>query len=162
MQSIQDTDEETVVTYRDTTDKTEHSLFANAVLVATGRHAQHRKPRSGSGRNTFKRTWSDHRKRISANNRIGYLGVGRCQRRETFTYISQDDYRIIRDQLFGKGSRTIVDREPVVYTVFIDPPLSRIGLTEQEAIAKGYEVMTKTIPVEAIPERGYQVIPTGY
>ena len=37
MQSIQDTDEETVVTYRDTTDKTEHSLFANAVLVATGR-----------------------------------------------------------------------------------------------------------------------------
>ena len=79
-----------------------------------------------------------------------------------FTYISQDDYRIIRDQLFGKGSRTIVDREPVVYTVFIDPPLSRIGLTEQEAIAKGYEVMTKTIPVEAIPERGYQVIPTGY
>ena len=68
-----------------------------------------------------------------------------------FTYISQDDYRIIRDQLFGKGSRTIVDREPVVYTVFIDPPLSRIGLTEQEAIAKGYEVMTKTIPVEAIP-----------
>ena len=37
----------------------------------------------GSGRNTFKRTWSDHRKRISANNRIGYLGVGRCQRRET-------------------------------------------------------------------------------
>ena len=37
MQSIQDTDEETVVTYRDTTDKTQHSLFANAVLVATGR-----------------------------------------------------------------------------------------------------------------------------
>lgn len=54
-------------------------------------------------------------------------------------------------EFLSHEDRTIADREPVVYSVFIDPPLSRIGLTEQEAITKGYEAMTKTIPVETIP-----------
>ncbi len=44
-----------------------------------------------------------------------------------FTYISLDDYRVIKDQLFGNGRRTKDDRVAVAYSVFIDPPLSRIG-----------------------------------
>ena len=151
MQSIQDTDEETVVTYRDTTDKTQHSLFANAVLVATGRQPNTESLDPGVAGIHLNEHGAIIVNEYLQTTASDIWALGDVSGGKQFTYISQDDYRIIRDQLFGKGSRTIVDREPVVYTVFIDPPLSRIGLTEQEAIAKGYEVMTKTIPVEAIP-----------
>ena len=50
-----------------------------------------------------------------------------------FTYISLDDYRIIREDLFGAGERRTDDREPVSYSVFMDPPLARVGLSETEA-----------------------------
>ena len=53
-----------------------------------------------------------------------------------FTYISLDDYRIIREDLFGDSARSTADRDPVGYSVFIDPPLSRIGLNEEEASAR--------------------------
>ena len=48
-----------------------------------------------------------------------------------FTYISLDDFRILRSQLFGDGSRTTENRGNIPYTVFIDPPLSRVGLTAE-------------------------------
>lgn len=54
-----------------------------------------------------------------------------------FTYVSLDDFRIIRDQLFGDKKRDINDRDPLPYAVFIDPPLAHIGITEEEALRKG-------------------------
>lgn len=42
-----------------------------------------------------------------------------------FTYISLDDFRIIKDNLFGDGKRTVNDRDVVPYSVFIDPTLAR-------------------------------------
>ncbi|MCQ6307701.1 FAD-dependent oxidoreductase, partial [Bacillus cereus] len=42
-----------------------------------------------------------------------------------FTYISLDDYRIVKDNLFGNGTRHIEDRINIPYSVFIEPPLSR-------------------------------------
>lgn len=56
-----------------------------------------------------------------------------------FTYISLDDYRIIIDQLFGDGKRTTRNRANVPYSVFIDPPLSNVGLTETEARNKNID-----------------------
>ena len=67
------------------------------------------------------------------------------------TYISLDDYRIIREDLFGNGGRNLNDREPVSYSVFIDPPLSRIGLSEEEAVRKGLNIKVNKLPVAAIP-----------
>ena len=49
--------------------------------------------------------------------------------------ISLDDYRIIKSSLYGNQSRTTDNRGSVPYTVFIDPPLSRVGLTSKEAAA---------------------------
>ena len=63
-----------------------------------------------------------------------------------FTYISLDDYRIIRDDLFGNKERTANDRNPVAYSVFIDPPLSHVGLTEEEAIKRGYSFKVSRLP----------------
>ena len=53
-----------------------------------------------------------------------------------FTYVSLDDYRIIREDLFGNKDRATIDREPISYSVFIEPPLSRIGMNEEDARKK--------------------------
>jgi pyruvate/2-oxoglutarate dehydrogenase complex dihydrolipoamide dehydrogenase (E3) component len=68
-----------------------------------------------------------------------------------FTYISLDDFRIVKDKLFGSGARNTENRGAVPYTVFIDPPLSRVGLTAQEAKEQGYEIKESKLPVNNIP-----------
>ncbi|EDI4631213.1 pyridine nucleotide-disulfide oxidoreductase [Salmonella enterica] len=68
-----------------------------------------------------------------------------------FTYISLDDFRIVRDSLLGEGKRSLRDRQNVPYSVFMTPPLSRVGLTEEQARARGATVQTVTLPVAAIP-----------
>ena len=68
-----------------------------------------------------------------------------------FTYISLDDYRIIREDLFGNKERKTADRNPVSYSVFIDPPLARIGINEDEAHKQNLDVVIKKLPVMAIP-----------
>jgi pyruvate/2-oxoglutarate dehydrogenase complex dihydrolipoamide dehydrogenase (E3) component len=66
-----------------------------------------------------------------------------------FTYISLDDYRIVRDQLFGAGTRATTDRQYVASTVFITPPLAHVGLREKEARARGFAVKVATLPAAA-------------
>lgn len=151
VQEIQDTDETTIVTYKDAASQTIHNLFADAVLVATGR-----KPNTEGLNPGAAGIKTDERGTILVNeflqtNVPHIWAIGDVKGGLQFTYISLDDYRIIRDQLFGKGTRKTTDRNPVVYAVFIDPPLSRIGMTEKEAVEKGYEIKTRTIPVATIP-----------
>ena len=149
--SITDTDEESVVGYRQVVDQTEHSLFADAILVATGRLAATESLNPGAAG-----VRTDAQGRILVDEYLQTTAphiraMGDVKGGAQFTYISLDDYRIVRDHLYGPGIRNTRDREPIVYSVYIDPPLSRIGMTEQQAIAQGYEVMSKTIPVETIP-----------
>ncbi|MCS3461951.1 MULTISPECIES: reactive chlorine resistance oxidoreductase RclA [Citrobacter] len=68
-----------------------------------------------------------------------------------FTYISLDDFRIVRDSLLGEGLRNTGDRQNVPYSVFMTPPLSRVGMSEEQARASGAEVQIVTLPVTAIP-----------
>ena len=78
-----------------------------------------------------------------------------------FTYISLDDFRIIRDNVYGNGNRTVNDRSVVPYSVFINPPLSRVGMTEKEAIEKGYEVKTGKLEAMAIPKGKIEGVTDG-
>ncbi len=66
-----------------------------------------------------------------------------------FTHVSFDDYRIVKANLDG-GGRTTSDRL-VPYTVFIDPELGRVGLTEREARSGGYDVRVAKLPTKAVP-----------
>ncbi|SEU19742.1 FAD-dependent oxidoreductase [Paenibacillus sp. NFR01] len=68
-----------------------------------------------------------------------------------FTYISLDDYRIISDHLFGRDQRTTKDRSDIPYSVFLDPPLSHVGLTEEEALRKGYDIKVAKLAAAASP-----------
>lgn len=56
-----------------------------------------------------------------------------------FFYLSGDDCSIVENYLFGNKTRNVNDRNPVPYTVFINPPLSRMGLSEKEAKAQNID-----------------------
>lgn len=78
-----------------------------------------------------------------------------------FTYISLDDYRIVASDVLGDGSRTTENRGEVPYSVFVDPPLSRVGMTEREARDRGHSVKVGTLPAAAIPKAQLLRKPTG-
>jgi len=56
-----------------------------------------------------------------------------------FTHIAYDDYRIVVDNIFETGKRSIKDRL-VPFTLFIAPQLGRVGITEAQAKEEGYDV----------------------
>lgn len=68
-----------------------------------------------------------------------------------FTYISLDDFRIIKNNFFGDKTLTTDSRNIIPYSVFISPTLSRVGMSEKEAIEAGHKVKTKVIKVASIP-----------
>lgn len=68
-----------------------------------------------------------------------------------FTYISLDDYRIVMDHLFGQKERSLASRNNVPYSIFIDPPLSRVGMTAAEAKEQGYEVAEGKLSIASHP-----------
>lgn len=69
-----------------------------------------------------------------------------------FTYLSLDDFRIMKNQLFGDGSYDLTKRKEVPYNVFLNPSFARVGLNEKEARAKGLTYKLAKLPVMAIPK----------
>jgi pyruvate/2-oxoglutarate dehydrogenase complex dihydrolipoamide dehydrogenase (E3) component len=60
-----------------------------------------------------------------------------------FTHVSEDDFRIVRDNLAG-AKRSTRDRL-VPYCVFTDPPLAHVGLSEGDAERQGAAVRVGSI-----------------
>ena len=69
----------------------------------------------------------------------GIFALGDIKGGPAFTHISYDDFRILRTNLIEKGSASIEGRL-VPYTVFIDPQLGRVGMTEAEARAQNLKI----------------------
>ena len=145
-----DTDSEVCITVEngDGTGK----IFADAVLVATGRRPNTEGlnvEAAGVKLTSRGAVETDMHLKTTASN-IWAMGdvAGGLQ----FTYISLDDYRIVKSDILGDGSRTVENRGAVPYSVFLDPPFSRVGLTEKEAAEQGYEVKIARLPVAAIPK----------
>ncbi len=68
-----------------------------------------------------------------------------------FTYVLLDDYRIIVSNMCNTGyNRT--KRKAFPSSVFIDPPFSKVGLSEKEAIKVGYEIKVVRLPAAMIPK----------
>lgn len=76
--------------------------------------------------------------------------IGDCNGGPLFTHVSWDDFRIIKANVLNNAGRTTHDRL-VPYTLFIDPELGRVGLTEEEAVAKGHNILVAKIPASKIP-----------
>lgn len=79
----------------------------------------------------------------------GVYALGDVKGGPAFTHISYDDYRIVEANLLGGGSRRVSDR-PVPYTVFTDPQLGRVGMTEAEAKKSGLPVQIAKIPMTQV------------
>jgi pyruvate/2-oxoglutarate dehydrogenase complex dihydrolipoamide dehydrogenase (E3) component len=74
--------------------------------------------------------------------------IGECAGSPQFTHVSVDDFRIIRDNLAG-GNRSTSDRL-VPYCMFTDPPLARVGLSENEARDRGIAVRVGRLPMSNV------------
>lgn len=88
---------------------------------------------------------------ITVNDRLetsapGVYALGDVKGGPAFTHISYDDYRVIRTNLLQNGRACITDRL-VPYTVFIDPQLGRVGLSEREAKRQGRPVRVARLPM---------------
>jgi pyruvate/2-oxoglutarate dehydrogenase complex dihydrolipoamide dehydrogenase (E3) component len=74
--------------------------------------------------------------------------LGECAGSPQFTHVSEDDFRIIRDNLAG-GTRSTRGRL-VPYCMFTDPPLARIGLTEGDAQRRGVDARLARLQISAV------------
>lgn len=79
----------------------------------------------------------------------GVYALGDVTGGPAFTHISYDDFRILRDHLLDGGDRTTEGRL-VPYTLFIDPQLGRVGMTEAEARRSGRAIRVAKLPMRHV------------
>jgi pyruvate/2-oxoglutarate dehydrogenase complex dihydrolipoamide dehydrogenase (E3) component len=80
----------------------------------------------------------------------GVYAVGDVTGAPQFTHVSYDDYRVLRAELLGGPPRSRAGRL-VPYTLFTDPQLGRVGLTEAEARARGLPIKVARLPMTSVP-----------
>lgn len=95
---------------------------------------------------------TDH-KYIKVNERLqttgpGVWAIGEVAGSPQFTHVSVDDFRVVRDNLTG-GNRITTNRQ-IPYTLFTDPELAHIGLTEKDANAQGLPYRLFKISMEHV------------
>ena len=76
----------------------------------------------------------------------GIYALGDIKGGPAFTHISYDDYRIVRDALLHDSKRTTTDRL-VPYTMFTDPQLARVGMSEDQARKSGKSLRLYQLPM---------------
>ncbi|GAB3906863.1 mercuric reductase [Larkinella knui] len=124
-------------------------LTGTHLLVAVGRV-----PNTEALNLTATGVETDEKGHITVNDRLetsqpGIYALGDCKGGPEFTHISYDDYRIVRQNLLENGQASLAGRL-VPYTVFTDPQLGRIGLSEQEARRQGKNIKIATLPMTSV------------
>ncbi|HSH79890.1 MAG TPA: mercuric reductase [Herpetosiphonaceae bacterium] len=97
---------------------------------------------------------TDRRGHIKVNERLetnvpGIYALGDVNGGPAFTHISYDDFRIMRTNLLDGGD-AVTSGRLVPYTVFIDPQLGRVGLTEHEARQQGRTIQVAKLPMNSV------------
>jgi pyruvate/2-oxoglutarate dehydrogenase complex dihydrolipoamide dehydrogenase (E3) component len=127
----------------------ERTFTGSHLLVATGRRPNTEVldlPAAGIA--------TDKKGFIQTNGRLettaeGVWALGDVKGGPAFTHIAYDDYRVIRKNLLENGNAT-TDGRLVPYTVFTDPQLGRVGLSEMEARAQGREIRVARLPMSSV------------
>jgi pyruvate/2-oxoglutarate dehydrogenase complex dihydrolipoamide dehydrogenase (E3) component len=145
---VRDGDAGTTTTYQK--DGEQHTLEADAILVAVGRAPATRGlGLDAAGVRTGERGAVEVDEYLRTS-RPHIYALGDVNGGPQFTYISLDESRIVLDQLIGQGKRSTADRVAIPHTVFITPPLATVGITEKEARAAGHRVKIASRPVAEI------------
>jgi pyruvate/2-oxoglutarate dehydrogenase complex dihydrolipoamide dehydrogenase (E3) component len=124
-------------------------LSGSHLLVATGRV-----PNSDKLGLEKAGVATDNKGFIKVNSRLetnvpGVWALGDVKGGPAFTHISFNDYQIVYANLIEGKSQTI-DNRYVPYSVFTDPQLGGVGMTEKEARAKGYKLKIGKIPMSYV------------
>lgn len=87
----------------------------------------------------------DERGYIKVNEQLqtsvpGVWALGDCNGQGAFTHTSYNDYEIVAANLLDNDPRKVSDRI-VTYGLFVDPPLGRVGMTENQARESGRNVL---------------------
>lgn len=125
------------------------SVSGSHLLVSTGR--------APNTENLFLKNTgveTDEKGFIKVNERLetsadGIYALGDVNGGPQFTHISYDDYRILKTNLLENGEADTIDRM-IPYTVFIDPQLGLVGLTEREAKKRGLDFVVAKIPMKKV------------
>lgn len=150
IEAVQEKEDHSVVLIQ--TEKEKKSISADAILVAAGRRPNIEElnlEAAGVATTSRGAIQTDEYLKTTAEN-IWAMGdvAGGLQ----FTYVSLDDFRIVKSQVLGENNRSMANRGAVPYSVFLDPPFSRVGMSEKEAKEKGYEVKIAKLAAAAIPK----------
>jgi dihydrolipoamide dehydrogenase len=128
------------------TSEGEHTLSGTHLLVAVGR-----RPNTEDLNLAAAGIETDKQGNVKVDNQLktnvpGVYALGDVKGGPQFTHISYDDFRVIRTNLLEDGNAT-TDGRLVPYTVFIDPQLGRIGISEAEAKEQHLNIRVAKLPM---------------
>ncbi len=124
----------------DSCNNEKREILGTHVLLAVGRNANTHDlglDKAGVNTNQFGIIEVDDELKTNVP---GIWAIGECNGKGAFTHTSYNDYEIVADNLFGTKTRRVTDRI-LCYGLFIDPPLGRVGLTEQQVRESGKKAL---------------------
>jgi pyruvate/2-oxoglutarate dehydrogenase complex dihydrolipoamide dehydrogenase (E3) component len=79
----------------------------------------------------------------------GIWALGDCNGRGAFTHTAYNDFEIVAANLLDGENRKVSERVPA-YALYTDPPLGRVGLTDQQARETGRPLLTSKRPMTRV------------
>ena len=79
----------------------------------------------------------------------GVWALGDCNGKGAFTHTSYNDFEIVAGNLLDQDPRRVSDRIPA-YCIYTDPPLGRVGMTEEAVRKSGRPALIGTRPMTKV------------
>lgn len=97
---------------------------------------------------------TDHRGYVVVDDELrtnvpGIWALGDCNGRGAFTHTSYNDFEIVAANLLDNDNRRVSDRIPA-YALYIDPPLGRVGMTQEQASKTARRILVGQRPMTRV------------
>jgi pyruvate/2-oxoglutarate dehydrogenase complex dihydrolipoamide dehydrogenase (E3) component len=79
----------------------------------------------------------------------GIWALGEANGRGAFTHTSYNDYEIVAANLLDRERRRVTDRI-LIYALFTDPPLGRVGMSETDVRKSGRKALIAKMPMSRV------------